>query len=50
MVGELKHYPGEELPWALWVNNEYIGSYKTMQEAASKYDSMMKEHREAVNV
>ena len=42
MTGELKHYDGEEKPWGLFVNGEYIGSYYTIQEAANAYDRMLK--------
>jgi len=41
MIGELKHYEREEKPWGLFVNEEYIGSYDTLQEAAEVYERML---------
>ena len=40
MVGEIKHYDDSEKPWGLFVNNEFIGSFATLQEAAKKYEQM----------
>lgn len=46
MVCEIKHYPGEDRPYAMWVNNEYVGDYQTMQEAAAAYEKMLKGKKE----
>lgn len=37
MICEIKHYEGEEKPFALWVNHEFIGDYETIQEAVKVY-------------
>lgn len=42
MICEIKHYPGEDLPYGMWVDNEFIGSYVSMQEAAAEYERMLK--------
>lgn len=46
MICEIKHYPDEEKPFALWVNNEYIGDYKTIQEAVKEYEKILKSRGE----
>lgn len=41
MIGELKHYEDDKKPWGLFVNNEFVGSYGTLQEAAQVYEHML---------
>lgn len=45
MIGEIKHYDSTEKPWGLFVNNEFIGDYATLQEAAEVYEQMLKGER-----
>ena len=46
MICEIKHYPNEPKPYALWVNNEYIGDYETIQEAVKVYEKILKSRGE----
>ncbi len=47
MTCEIKHYPGEERPYGMWVNDEYVGDYETIQEAVKAYERMLGKERNA---
>ena len=38
MMCEIKHYEDDELPFGMWVNGEFVGSYKTIAEAVKVYE------------
>lgn len=40
MTCEIKHYPDEEQPYGMWVNDEFVGSFKTIGEAVAEYERL----------
>ena len=43
---EIKHYPDCEKPYGMWVNDEYVGDFKTIQDAVQYYERLLKGERE----